>query len=331
MRFFLLTLMSTYLIFMKNKFIIILISALFSFNFGFTKVPSTLTAYFSEKEFNSFFPQRNKFFSYNSFAKAISEMSLIKIKIEKRGDWIYKITRTDKRNNKETVIRIDKDWNEAWAKAKPYSNSIIDYADFSASKDIHINKKELAALFAHIAHETRNGVNNKYNDGLMLSHELDTNANYVVANVSYPAFAGKKYYGRGPIQLSYNSNYGFASDCIFGDKSILLKNPSLAGTNAVAAFETAIYFWMTPQGIKPSAHDVITGKWKPTAAEIQKGYKPGFGMTINIVNGALECNKGNEMPAMKDRIGFYQYFLKKFGLTDTNCYCDCAKMEPYPG
>lgn len=316
---------------MKSKLSTILISTLCLFNFGFAQAKSTVPSYFSEKEFNGFFPQRNKFYSYASFRKAILAMSFIKIKIEKRGDWIYKITRTDKRNNKETVIRQDKDWNETWAKAKPYSILNIDYADFGASKDNNVNKKELAALFAHIAHETRNGINNKYNDGLMLSHEMDTNANYVVANVSYPAVAGKKYYGRGPIQLSYNSNYGFASGCIFGDKNILLKNPSLVGTNSITAFETAIYFWMTPQGAKPSPHDVITGKWKPTAAEAQKGYRAGFGMTINIVNGALECNKGAEMPAMKDRIGFYQYFLKKLNVTDPNCSCDCAKMEPYPG
>ncbi|MGN7986951.1 chitinase [Pedobacter sp. 22226] len=316
---------------MKNKLSTILILTLYLFNVCFTRANSAVSGYFSEKEFNSFFPQRNKFYSYASFAKAISEISFIKIKIEKRGDWIYKITRTDKRNNKETVIRQNKDWNETWAKAKPYSISTVDYADFCASKNINVNKKELAALFAHIAHETRNGINNKYNDGLMLNHELDTNANYTVANVTYPAVAGKKYYGRGPIQLSYNSNYGFASDCIFGNKNILLKNPGLLNTNPVTAFETAIYFWMTPQGAKPSPHDVITGKWKPSTAESQKGYKPGFGMTINIVNGALECNKGNDVAAMKDRIGFYQYFLKKFNVTDANCYCDCAKMVPYPG
>ncbi len=316
---------------MKSKYIVILILAICLFNFGFSKSKPAVPGYFSEKEFNSFFPQRNKIYSYVSFAKAVSAMSFIKIKIEKRGEWIYKITRTDKRTNKGTVIRQDKDWNETWAKAKPYNTLTIDYADFCASKEININKKELAALFAHIAHETRNGINNKYNDGLMLNHELDTNANYIAANVNYPAAAGKKYYGRGPIQLSYNSNYGFASDCIFGDKNILLKNPNLVSTNAVTAFETAIYFWMTPQDAKPSPHDVITGKWKPTAAELQKGYKAGFGLTINIVNGALECNKGAEVPAMKDRIGFYQYFLKKLNITDANCNCDCAKMVPYPG
>ncbi|MBO9673769.1 MAG: hypothetical protein J7577_10030 [Sphingobacteriaceae bacterium] len=316
---------------MKNKWLVILISAVCLFNLSFSTTKSSVSSYFSEKEFNSFFPLRNKFYSYASFVKAVSDLSFIKIKIEKRGEWIYKITRADKKTGKETVIRLDTDWDEAWAKTKPYSISVIDYADLCSSKDLNVNKKELAAFFAHISHETRNGMNNKYNDGLMLNQELDTNVNYITANVNYPAVNGKKYYGRGPIQLSYNSNYGFASDCIFGDKNILLKNPDLVSTNAITAFETAIYFWMTPQGAKPSCHDVITGKWKPSAAETQKGYKSGFGMTINIVNGALECNKGTVTPAMKDRIGFYQYFLKKFDIKDSNCDCDCAKMKPFPG
>jgi hypothetical protein len=32
-----------------------------------------------------------------------------------------------------------------------------------------------------------------------------------------------------------------------------------------------------------------------------------------IVNGELECNKGEDNYSMNDRIGFYQFFLKKLG------------------
>ncbi|PWS31352.1 hypothetical protein DF947_12170 [Pedobacter paludis] len=283
----------------------------------------------SEKDFNACFPQRNKFYTYSAFSKAVSEMSFIKIKIEKRGDWIYKITRTDKRTNKSVTVRQDKDWDETWAKAKPYTILNIDYGNFCSDKNLGANKKELAALFAHIAHETRNGTNNKFNDGLMLITESNTNADYVVQNVIYPAVAGKKYYGRGPLQLSYNGNYGFASDCIFGNKNTLLNNPDLVNSDPVLAFKTAIYFWMTPQSLKPSAHDVMTGKWTPTVSDTQKNYRSGFGMTINIINGKLECNKGDDNNAMKDRIGFYQYFLKKFHINDVNCACSCGQMTPF--
>lgn len=292
---------------------------------GFKAYSKPVKPIISEKEYNLCFPLRNKFYSYNAFVSAINEMALIKVKIEKRGDWIYKISRTDKKTGKTTVVRQDKDWDENWAKQKPYLAIEIDYADFCTGK------KELAAVFAHMAHETRNGMNNKFNDGLMLVQEAKTDSAYITQNVIYPATKGKKYYGRGPLQLSYNGNYGFASDCIFGTKNILLNDPDLVGSNAKIAFETAIYFWMTPQSLKPSAHEVITGKWKPTTAESRKGYKPGFGMTINIVNGKLECNKGENMPSMKDRIGFYQYFLKTFKINDPNCACSCAQMEPFAG
>jgi hypothetical protein len=86
---------------------------------------------------------------------------------------------------------------------------------------------------------------------------------------------------------------------------------------------------MTPQTLKPSAHDVMTGKWQPNAADKAAGRTPGFGMTINIVNGQVECDKGENMYSMNDRIGFYHYFLKKLEVSDPNCACSCGKMKPY--
>jgi hypothetical protein len=108
-----------------------------------------------------------------------------------------------------------------------------------------------------------------------------------------------------------------------------LNNPDLVETDPVVAFKAAIYFWMTPETHKPSAHDVMTGKWQPSAVDKAKGRTPGFGMTINIINGEVECNKGESIYSMNDRIGFYQFFLKKLGITDANCACSCSKMEPY--
>ncbi|WP_165953196.1 chitinase [Pedobacter changchengzhani] len=283
----------------------------------------------SEKAFNELFPLRDKFYTYSAFINAVNAMANLKIKIEMRGDWIYKITRTDKRNNNPIVVRQDQDWETIWAKEKPYKYIDVDYADFCNAKDLKTNRKELAAVFAHVAHETRNGIDKKFNDGLMLIDELAPTSAYISPNVIYPAADGKKYYGRGPIQLSYNGNYGFASDCIFGDERVLLNNPDLVSNNAILAFETAIYFWMTPQSAKPSAHDVMVGNWQPTQEEQSKGFKPGFGMTINIVNGYAECNKSENQKAMQDRIGFYQYFLNKFNISDANCACSCGAMQPY--
>ncbi|MGN6638185.1 MAG: chitinase [Mucilaginibacter sp.] len=288
-----------------------------------------VSSFLSEKQFDDLFPMRDKFYTYAAFIKAINTLGEIKVKVVKRAVSVYQITRTDKKTGKSVIVRQDEDWNEDWAKKKPDSSYTVDYGNFCSEKDLLTDKKELAAFFANIAHETRHGENGKYNDGLMFIHENNTSLPYVADNDTYPAVAGKKYYGRGPLQLSYNGNYGYASDCIFGDKHILLNNPELLETDPVVAFEAAIYFWMTPQTYKPSAHDVMIGKWQPNANDKAKNRKPGFGMTINIINGAVECGQGDNIFSMNDRIGFYQYFLQKLGASDSNCACSCGNMASY--
>jgi predicted chitinase len=283
----------------------------------------------TEKQFNSLFPIRDKFYSYAAFILAANQLGNIKVKVTRRAASVYQFIRTNKATGKSTIIRQDEDWNEAWAKAKPDSSYTIDYGAFCSEKDISINKKELAAFFAQIAHETRHGQDGQYNDGLMYTHEINTALPYMSDNDDYPAVKGKKYYGRGPMELSYNGNYGYASDCIFGDKNVLLNNPDLVQTDPIVAFKTAIYFWMTPQGNKPSAHNVMIGKWQPSPSDRAKGRVPGFGMTTNIINGEVECNKGDNMESMNDRIGFYKHFLNQLGVSDNNCACSCGKMTPY--
>jgi len=295
----------------------------------YKEVPVSFASLLSPAVFNKIFPLRNKFYTYASLSKAVQNLAQIKVQIEKRGPFIYKITRFDKRTGKQAVVRQDKDWNEAWAQQKEYTSIAIDYGLFCNHQDRKVNQRELAAFFAQAAHETRDGQDGHFNDGLMLKRELDTSNAYLTDNAIYPAVAGKKYYGRGPLQLSYNGNYGFASDCIFGDKNKLLSDPDLLLKDPVISFETAIYFWMTPQGIKPSAHDVIIGKWSPSAADQAKGWTAGFGLVTNIINGAIECNRGEAMPAMKNRTDYYQNYLRAFGITDAR-KCSCGSMQPFP-
>ncbi len=304
---------------------------LLSFKCGPSAQPKT-TAFnlVTEKQFNDLFPQRDKFYTYTAFIKAVKDMSLIKLKITQRDVYFFQFIRTDKSTGKSTQVRQDMYFNEDWAKEKPEVVYNIDFGNFCTESSPSVNKKELAAFFAQIAHETRLGQNGTYTDGLMLIHEGNGTLPYIADNKTYPAVAGKKYYGRGPMQLSYNSNYGKISDCLFGDKNVLLNNPGLIETDPVVAFKTAICFWMMPEINKPAAHDVMTGKWQPTADDKAKGRTTaGFGLTIDIINGALECNKGENNPGMADRIGFYQYFLTKLGASDPNCACSCAKMQPY--
>jgi hypothetical protein len=291
--------------------------------------PAVVFNLITEKQFDDLFPQRDKFYSYQAFIKAIKELGMIKVKVTRRATSVYQFIRTDKTTGKATVVRQDPDWNEGWAKVKPDSTYVIDYGDFCTASNLSANKKELAAFFAQVAHETRHGMNGTYTDGLMLTHEMNTSLPYIAENDEYPPVPDKKYYGRGPMQLSYNGNYGYASDCIFGDHKILLNNPDLITTDPVVAFKAAIYFWMTPQTHRPSAHDVMIGKWQPNAADKAADRTPGFGAVTLIINGPVECNKGDNVPDMQDRIAFYQHFLSKLGVSDTNCACSCGKMKAF--
>ncbi len=64
---------------------------------------------------------------------------------------------------------------------------------------------------------------------------------------------------------------------------------------------TALWFWMTPQPPKASCHDAIRTS--------------GFGMTINIINGGIECGKGQQTPQAQHRIQLYQQFTQMLDVT----------------
>jgi chitinase len=228
----------------------------------------------------------------------------------------------------------------------PHHNSIYTYEAFikaAASFPLfagegspEMRKRELAAFFAHAAHETTNGgpgsPGGQFAWGLFYTEELGCKDGHcTVYNTGgtspYKPVPGKSYYGRGPLQLSYAYNYGLAG----ADMHLpLLAKPELVGQDGVIAFRAALWFWMKAQPPKPSCHEVICGKWTPGAEDVRLGRKPGFGMTINIINGGIECPakdaeiKGNRA----DRIGFYRRFAAGLGVKVEND-CDCAGMQPY--
>ena len=94
----------------------------------------------------------------------------------------------------------------------------------------------------------------------------------------YACSLGTTYHGRGPIQFTWNYNYGAMSEVLYGNNNYtLLENPSILVTDAVISYRSALWFWMTVQAPKPSAHDVMIGNY---SAEASKNRYPGFGMTI---------------------------------------------------
>ncbi|KAK6924562.1 Glycoside hydrolase, family 19, catalytic [Dillenia turbinata] len=97
-----------------------------------------------------------------------------------------------------------------------------------------------------------------------------TSHRVTVSSSKWPCVAGKKYHGRGPIQIT-NYNYGPAGHALGVD---LLSNPDLLVTDPTISFKTAHWSWMTPQPPKPSCHDAITGIWTPSTADKAAGRLP---------------------------------------------------------
>ncbi|XP_057747664.1 endochitinase-like [Arachis stenosperma] len=198
---------------------------------------------------------------------------------------------------------------------------------FGTTGDDTTKKKELAAFLAQTSHETTGGwasaPDGPYAWGYCFINE-NTQADYCTPSQQWPCASGKKYYGRGPIQLTHNYNYGPAGKAIGQD---LLNNPDLVARDATVSFKTAIWFWMTAQGNKPSSHDVITGRWTPSAADKAAGRVSGFGVITNIINGGLECGHGSDS-RVQDRIGFYKRYCQMLGVSPGD-NLDCNNQKPF--
>ena len=209
------------------------------------------------------------------------------------------------------------------------------FPDFLSEKNKDVRKRELAAFLANIAQETNGSseeaTGNDFKWGLYFLEEKNINSSYTyndTARNKYPGIAGKYYYGRGPGQLSWNYNYGKFSEVWYGSKDTLLQHPELLSEDPVLSFAAAIWFWMTPQSPKPSCHDIIIGKWNPTSQDIQSGRLPGFGSTLNVINGGLECGTGNDMPKTENRYGYYLYFCNYFKISPGE-NISCSNQKPF--
>ena len=228
----------------------------------------------------------------------------------------------------------------------PHHNAIYTYdallkaaasfPEFAGEGAREVRLRELAAFFAHAAHETTSGwagaKGGPYVWGLYYTDEqacLDGHCTqYNTGGTSpYKPAAGKSYYGRGPLQLTYAYNYGLAGDELHLP---LLANPEMVSRDGVVAFRTALWFWMKAQAPKPSCHEVMCGKWQPAATDLAAHRKPGFGMTINIINGGVECrtNEQAARDARQERIGFYRHMATLLKTT-VEKDCDCIGMGIY--
>jgi hypothetical protein len=258
-------------------------------------------------------------------------------------------------NNTTNVSRYlnEKKWNELFPKRygigiKDSLNNIADFysfktfvlaakifSSFLAESDSNTQKRELAAFLANIAQETSGGWETApggyFKWGLYFLEETATAVKPAyndTSKKSYPGIEGEYYYGRGPKQLTWNYNYGQFSEAWYGNKDSLLKHPDLLSKDPLLSFASALWFWMTAQYPKPSCHDIMIGKWIPTSDDIQKGRLPGFGATVNVINGGVECGSGIDILKTKYRYQYYQYFCNYFHVAPGD-NITCSSQKPF--
>ncbi|OLZ55864.1 glycoside hydrolase family 19 protein [Amycolatopsis keratiniphila] len=174
------------------------------------------------------------------------------------------------------------------------------YPAFAGTGSDTVKKQEAAAFLANVSHETGGLVHIVEQNEANYPHYCDTSQSY-----GCPA-GNAAYYGRGPIQLSWNFNYKAAGDAL---GLPLLTNPWLVQNDAAVAWKTGIWYWMTQNG---------PGTMTPHNAMVNSR---GFGETIRSINGSIECNGGN--PAqVQSRVNKYQQFTGILGVTPGgNLYC----------
>ena len=172
--------------------------------------------------------------------------------------------------------------------------AITAFPEFANTGSDTQKKQEAVAFLANVAHETRDLQYIREIDQANWPHYCDQ------ANTQYPCAPGRQYYGRGPIQISWNFNYGAAGKSFGVD---LLNDPDRVARDAAVAWKTALWYWMTQRGsANATPHQSML-----TSA--------GFGDTIRAINGSLECGvTGLGHEQMKSRVVYYRRFSALLGV-----------------
>ncbi|XP_039007473.1 endochitinase EP3-like [Hibiscus syriacus] len=154
------------------------------------------------------------------------------------------------------------------------------FSQFGTADD---TRREVAAFFAHVTHETGNlcYINEIAGPSFPNSQYCDP--------TNFPCNPDKNYYGRGPLQLTWNYNYIQAGQNIGFDG---LNSPETVANDPVIAFKAAFWFWVN---------------------NVQQVLGQGFGATIRAINGVIECDGGNP-PAVEARVGYYINYCSQLGV-----------------
>jgi predicted chitinase len=174
-----------------------------------------------------------------------------------------------------------------------FVQAVRSFPAFAGSGTAAQRRQEMAAFLANIAHES---------DELKAVREYNqaNHDKYCSLEAGQTCATGQQYYGRGPIQLSWNYQYLAAGRAIGID---LWADPDRVARDPKVAWQTALWYWMNQIG---------PGTMTPHRAMVDGA---GFGETIRSINGSLECGKPADSYAAKQiarRIDFYQRASAKF-------------------
>ena len=122
--------------------------------------------------------------------------------------------------------------------------------------------------------------------------EINKNNNYCnSSNTQWPCAPGK-YYGRGPLQISWNYNYGAAGNKIGFDG---LRNPDTVAQDRLVTFQSALWYWMT---------------------NVHQAMPQGFGATTRVINSG-DCD-GKAPDKVSDRVNYYKKFCQELNVDPGN-------------
>jgi hypothetical protein len=184
------------------------------------------------------------YYSYENLKWAVYGMGDFAVVYQNNTDGTSRAVRMVKSTGACSLIRCD----PTFARSATTSTIIVDYGDLLAHPDKAIALRNLVGLLANAAHETTAGsaaaAGGAFAWGLYFNEEQGAEKwpeTQYVDTSRYPSVPGKRYHGRGPIQISWNYNYAQASSVIYGNAEKLLVDPDVITREGIAAFMTAIW------------------------------------------------------------------------------------------
>eukprot|EP00250_Pteridium_aquilinum_P022405 c25373_g1_i2 orf=184-2385(+) len=134
---------------------------------------------------------------------------------------------------------------------------------FGTTGGSNSSKNELAAFFAYASQVVEGGC---YVEAVNKS-SIDCQRE----SPQWDCASGKKYYGRSPLQIAWNTNYGPMGVALGFDG---INDPELIATNPILSFRASLWYWMTTHPSHPySCHEAMLTQGQ------------GFKEVVNIING----------------------------------------------